>query len=88
MIGTTGINSIDYEAIDPNVRGIICNEIATHISDSPNFQELDYFLKEKKFLLYMGLILVHLPIRLVTKVKLKLLLWILMMSMHLIRLEP
>ena len=40
------------------------------------------------FLLYMGLILVHLPIRLVTKVKLKLLLWILMMSMHLIRLEP
>lgn len=48
MIGTTGINSIDYEAIDPSVRGIICNEIATHISDSPNFQELDYFLKEKK----------------------------------------
>ncbi|KRL63621.1 carbamoyl phosphate synthase small subunit [Lactobacillus psittaci] len=48
VIGTTGINSIDYEAIDPTVRGIICNEIANKISDSPNFQELNYFLKEKK----------------------------------------
>lgn len=48
LIGGSGINPIDYEAIDPSVRGIIANDIAFNISDSTSFQDLDEFLKEKK----------------------------------------
>ena len=48
LIGGSGINPIDYESIDPSVRGIIANDIARHISDSSSFQDLDQFLKEKK----------------------------------------
>lgn len=48
MIGGSGINAIDYESIDPSVRGIIANDIAFHISESSSFQDLDDFLKEKK----------------------------------------
>lgn len=48
MIGASGINAIDYESIDPSVRGIIANDIALHISESTSFQDLDDFLKEKK----------------------------------------
>lgn len=48
MIGNSGINSIDYESIDPTVKGIIANDVALNISDNGNFQDLDSFLKEKK----------------------------------------
>ncbi|QNQ80422.1 carbamoyl phosphate synthase small subunit [Lactobacillus sp. PV034] len=48
MIGGSGINPIDYESIDPSVRGIIVNDIARHISASASFQDLDQFLKEKR----------------------------------------
>ena len=48
MIGGSGISPIDYEAIDPSVRGIIANDIAFNISESTSFQDLDEFLKEKK----------------------------------------
>lgn len=48
MIGGSGINAIDYESIDPSVKGIIANDIAFHISKSTSFQDLDDFLKEKK----------------------------------------
>lgn len=47
MIGSTGINAIDYESIDPVVRGIIANDVALNISDSNNFQDLQSFLLEK-----------------------------------------
>lgn len=47
MIGNSGINAIDYESIDPTVKGIIANDVALNISDSKNFQDLDLFLKEK-----------------------------------------
>ena len=48
MIGNNGINAIDYESIDPTVKGIIANDIALNISDSENFEDLSSFLKEKK----------------------------------------
>lgn len=47
MIGGNGINAIDYESINPTVKGIIANDIALNVSDSENFQDLDSFLKEK-----------------------------------------
>lgn len=47
MIGSNGINAIDYESINPTVKGIIVNDVAKNISDSENFQDLDSFLKEK-----------------------------------------
>jgi carbamoyl-phosphate synthase small subunit len=47
MIGNTGINSIDYESIDPTVKGIISNDLAVNISANQDFQDLDTFLKEK-----------------------------------------
>ena len=47
MIGNNGINAIDYESIDPVVKGIIANDIALNISDSENFEDLSSFLKEK-----------------------------------------
>lgn len=47
MIGGNGINAIDYESINPTVKGIIANDVARNISDSENFQDLDSFLKEK-----------------------------------------
>lgn len=47
MIGNSGINSIDYESIDPTVKGIIANDVALNISDNENFQDLQSFLKEK-----------------------------------------
>lgn len=47
LIGASGINPIDYESINPSVKGIIANDIAFHISDSNTFQDLDDFLKEK-----------------------------------------
>ena len=47
MIGNNGINAIDYESIDPVVKGIIANDIALNISDSDNFEDLSSFLKEK-----------------------------------------
>lgn len=47
MIGGNGINAIDYESINPTVKGIIANDVASNISDSENFQDLDSFLKEK-----------------------------------------
>lgn len=47
MIGNSGINAIDYESIDPTVKGIIANDVALNISYSENFQDLDLFLKEK-----------------------------------------
>ena len=43
MIGGSGINAIDYESIDPSVRGIIANDIAFHISANPTFQDLNDF---------------------------------------------
>lgn len=48
MIGNNGINSIDYESIDPTVKGIIANDVALNISDNESFQDIDSFLKEKK----------------------------------------
>lgn len=47
MIGNNGINAIDYESIDPTVKGIIANDVAMNISDSENFEDLSSFLKEK-----------------------------------------
>ncbi|RMC39949.1 carbamoyl phosphate synthase small subunit [Lactobacillus sp. ESL0236] len=47
MIGGNGINAIDYESINPTVKGIIANDVALNISDNENFQDLDSFLKEK-----------------------------------------
>lgn len=47
MIGNSGINAIDYESIDPTVKGIIANDVALNISDNESFQDLDSFLKEK-----------------------------------------
>ncbi len=47
MIGNTGINAIDYESIDPPVKGIIANDVAKKVSNSENFQDLASFLKEK-----------------------------------------
>lgn len=45
MIGNTGINAIDYESIDPAVKGIIANDVAQKVSNSENFQDLASFLK-------------------------------------------
>ncbi|WEV39430.1 carbamoyl phosphate synthase small subunit [Lactobacillus sp. ESL0680] len=47
MIGGNGINAIDYESINPTVKGIIANDVARNISDSENFQDLNSFLQEK-----------------------------------------
>lgn len=47
MIGGNGINAIDYESINPTVKGIIVNDVARNISDSDNFEDLDSFLREK-----------------------------------------
>ncbi|GFZ27010.1 carbamoyl phosphate synthase small subunit [Lactobacillus corticis] len=48
VIGATGINTIDYESIDPLVKGVIINDVSLNISDSVNFLSLDNFLREKK----------------------------------------
>lgn len=48
IIGSSGINAIDYESIDPTVKGIIANDIGINVSSSNDFQDLNYFLKEKK----------------------------------------
>lgn len=48
IIGASGINAIDYEAIDPMVRGIIANDISFNVTNNNDFQDLDYFLKEKQ----------------------------------------
>lgn len=48
MIGNSGINAMDYESIDPTVKGIIANDVAFNISDNENFQDLEAFLEEKK----------------------------------------
>lgn len=47
MIGNSGINAIDYESINPTVKGIIANDVALNVSDNEDFQDLDSFLKEK-----------------------------------------
>lgn len=47
MIGNSGINAIDYESINPTVKGIIANDVALNITDNNNFQDLNSFLKEK-----------------------------------------
>lgn len=47
MIGNTGINTIDYESIDPRVKGIIASDLAVNISEKESFQDLNHFLKEK-----------------------------------------
>ncbi|WEV50273.1 carbamoyl phosphate synthase small subunit [Lactobacillus sp. ESL0731] len=65
MIGGNGINAIDYESINPTVKGIIANDVARNISDSENFQDLNSFLKEKKIPALYGVdtrALVHLLI--------------------------
>lgn len=48
LIGNTGINAIDYESINPAIKGIIATDIGWNISDSDNFQDLATFLKEKQ----------------------------------------
>ncbi len=48
IIGTSGINAINYEAINPKVRGIIANDIAWQITTHENFQDLGRFLEEKR----------------------------------------
>ncbi len=48
LIGGNGISAIDYESIDPSVKGIIVNDIAIKVAGSQSFQDLDQFLKEKK----------------------------------------
>ncbi|WEV37888.1 carbamoyl phosphate synthase small subunit [Lactobacillus sp. ESL0677] len=65
MIGGSGINAIDYESINPTVKGIIANDVARNISDSENFQDLNSFLQEKKIPALYGVdtrALVHLLI--------------------------
>lgn len=47
MIGNVGINAIDYESIDPAIKGIIVSDIAINITDNPAFQDLQTFLSEK-----------------------------------------
>ncbi|GAA3636454.1 carbamoyl phosphate synthase small subunit [Lactobacillus hamsteri] len=47
IIGNSGINAIDYESINPTVKGIIANDVGFNVSDNENFEELDSFLKEK-----------------------------------------
>ncbi|MBD5430915.1 MAG: carbamoyl phosphate synthase small subunit [Lactobacillus sp.] len=47
IIGNSGINAIDYESINPTVKGIIANDVGFNISDNEAFEELDSFLKEK-----------------------------------------
>lgn len=47
MIGASGINAIDYESINPSLKGIIANDVALNVSDNQNFQDLTSFLKEK-----------------------------------------
>lgn len=56
MIGGNGINAIDYESINPTVKGIIANDVAQNISDSDNFQDLASFLKEKIYQQFLTLI--------------------------------
>jgi carbamoylphosphate synthase small subunit len=48
MIGSNGINAVDYESIQPSVRGVIANDIALNITDNDTFQSLGDFLQEKK----------------------------------------
>lgn len=47
IIGSAGISAIDYESIDPSVKGIVVTDIARKISGTHSFQDLDQFLKEK-----------------------------------------
>lgn len=47
MIGSNGINAVDYESIQPSVRGVIANDVALNITDNDTFQSLGDFLKEK-----------------------------------------
>lgn len=47
IIGSGGINAIDYESINPTIKGIIANDVALNVSDSNNFQDLQSFLTEK-----------------------------------------
>lgn len=47
MIGSNGINAVDYESIQPSVKGVIANDIALNITDNDTFQSLGDFLKEK-----------------------------------------
>ena len=46
MIGNSGINAIDYESIDPTIKGLIVSDIARSISNNPAFQDLKTFLEE------------------------------------------
>lgn len=47
MIGSNGINAVDYESMQPSVKGVIANDVALNITDNDNFQSLADFLKEK-----------------------------------------
>ena len=47
IIGATGISAIDYESINPSVKGIVVNDLAIKIAGSNSFQDLDQFLREK-----------------------------------------
>ncbi len=47
MIGSNGITAVDYESIQPSVKGVIANDIALNITDNDTFQSLGDFLKEK-----------------------------------------
>ena len=47
IIGASGISAIDYESINPSVKGIVVNELAIKIAGSHSFQDLDQFLREK-----------------------------------------
>ena len=87
MIGNNGINAIDYESIDPTVKGIIANDIALNISDSENFEDLSSFLKEKRIAAIFKVDTRALVHRRWKKEQLKLLLWIPMMNTLLIKLR-
>lgn len=48
MIGTNGINAVDYESVQPSIKGVICNDVALNITDNETFQSLADFLTDKK----------------------------------------
>lgn len=48
LIGATGINTIDYESINPLIKGVIMNDVVASSANNNELQDLSSFLIEKK----------------------------------------
>ncbi|MDO4912242.1 MAG: carbamoyl phosphate synthase small subunit [Lactobacillus sp.] len=48
VVGGTGINAMDYESINPVVKGVIFNDLISNVTGISDFHDLEQFLTEKQ----------------------------------------